>query len=83
MQLLKRIVLLVLVTSLFTSCFNDIDDDLIASSDINRFIWRGMNLYYLYKDNVPDLANDRFGSDVEFNNFDKTEILKKLKKYIF
>ena len=69
MQLLKRIVLLVFVTSVFTSCFNDIDDDLIASSDINSFIWRGMNLYYLYKDNVPDLANDRFSSDLDYNNY--------------
>lgn len=63
-----------------TSCFNDdIDDDLASASEINDFVWKGMNLFYLYKDDVPDLANDRFSSNSDYadflNSFDSPESL--------
>ena len=44
----------------FTSCFEDLDDNPASTRDLNDFVYRGLNAYYLYKDNVPDLANDRF-----------------------
>ena len=69
MQLLKKIVLLGCAATLFIGCFNDFDDNLSANTNIKSFIWQGMNLYYLYKDNVPDLANDRFSSDLEFQDY--------------
>jgi len=56
-----------------TSCFEDLDDNLIASADINDFVWKAMNAYYLYNDNVPDLFNDRFGINGIDNRYDKTE----------
>lgn len=28
--------------------------------DLNYFLWRGLNLYYLWQEDVPDLANNRF-----------------------
>jgi carboxyl-terminal processing protease len=61
----KKIVLLLCALALFTSCFEDLDDNPISSIDINDFVWKGMNYAYLYKDNIPDLANDRFLSDTE------------------
>ncbi len=69
MQLLKKIVILGCVITLFIGCFSDFDDDITANSNIKSFIWKGMNLYYLYKDNVPDLANDRFSSDIDFQEY--------------
>ena len=69
MQLLKKIVILACVITLFIGCFTDFDDDITANSNIKSFIWKGMNLYYLYKDNVPDLANDRFSSDIDFQEY--------------
>jgi len=69
MQLLKKIVILGCVTTLFIGCFSDFDDDITANTNIKSFIWKGMNLYYLYKDNVPDLANDRFSSDIDFQDY--------------
>ena len=42
---------------LFTSCFEDNDDNGALASEINDFVWKGMNAVYLYKDDVPDLAN--------------------------
>ena len=45
-----------------TSCFEDQDDTPIESNAINDFVWRGMNRFYLYKSEIPDLADDRFPS---------------------
>ena len=52
-----------------TSCFEDRDDNLISASEINDFVWKGMNVVYLYKADVPDLADDRFASNSEYTNY--------------
>jgi hypothetical protein len=36
-----------------------------TDDDINYFIWSGLNLYYLWQEDVPDLADNRF------SNFDE------------
>jgi len=38
-------------------------------AEINDFVWSGMNEIYLWQDNVPDLANDRFASQEEYNAY--------------
>jgi carboxyl-terminal processing protease len=55
----------------FTSCFKDKDDTIQTSSveDIQSFIYRGLNFYYLYKADTPELANDAFASEEEKNTF--------------
>lgn len=49
------------------SCFEDQDDNpqQAAAVTINDFIWKGLNAFYLYKDDVPNLANNRFATDEE------------------
>ncbi len=37
--------------------------------EINNFIWRGMNQWYLWQANVPDLADNRFANDASKNAF--------------
>lgn len=65
-----NVLLVILLLVLTTSCFNDDrDDNLILASEINDFVWKGMNAAYLYKDNIPDLANNRFSSDQEYANY--------------
>ncbi|MDU8886420.1 S41 family peptidase [Yeosuana sp. MJ-SS3] len=64
-----RFILLILISALSVSCFEDRDDNGIFASEINDFVWKGMNVWYLYKDNVPDLANNRFSSDEEYANY--------------
>ena len=57
---------------LFNSC-EDNDDNLVPSElEINDFVWKGMNLYYLWQADVPDLADDRFANQPELNAFLKT-----------
>ncbi|OYU80567.1 MAG: peptidase S41 [Flavobacterium sp. BFFFF1] len=54
----------------FQSC-EDMDDTVHVSSglEVESFIYRGLNLYYLWKDDVPDLADDRFASTEEKDAF--------------
>jgi C-terminal processing protease CtpA/Prc len=68
----KKVIILVLTcVTLFTvtSCFEDLDDNAIATSDINDFVWKGMNAVYLYKSEIPDLANNRFSSNEDYSNY--------------
>ena len=69
MKIHSKLLLLVLTLVMVTSCFEDRDDNGIFASEINDFVWKGMNAVYLYKDNMPDLANDRFSSDEEYGNY--------------
>lgn len=49
----------------FQSC-EDQDDNEVPVSD---FVWKGLNLYYLWKDNVPNLADNRFNNQAELNAY--------------
>ena len=71
MKPLKYLVIFLLLGVLLNSCFDDNDDVRRISSvlEINDFIHRGMRTWYLYKNDVPDLANDRFTSDEEYTGF--------------
>lgn len=41
--------------------------ELNPNAVINNFIWNGMNQIYLWQGDVPDLADDRFASEEEYN----------------
>ena len=66
-KLLKYLILLVSAT--FFSCFEDQDDNGVFASEINDFVWRGMNASYLYKQNINDLSNNRFSSSEEYADY--------------
>ena len=65
----KSLILLCLVALITLSCFEDNDDIAVAASDVKEFVWKGMNLFYLYKDDVPDLADNRFSSNAEYTAY--------------
>ena len=69
MKFLKALILVFIASLLTTGCFEDNDDNLISASEINDFVWKGMNVFYLYKDNVSSLANDRFTSNGEYADY--------------
>ncbi|MBQ0734293.1 S41 family peptidase [Aquimarina celericrescens] len=71
MKFWKHFLLLMISGSLLTACFDDNDDvpQIATTLDINDFIWKGMNVFYLYKADVADLADDRFSSDQEYTDF--------------
>lgn len=68
----KRIKMLLLACSalfIVTSCFEDLDDNVSTTSNINDFVWKAMNATYVYKDDIPNLSNDRFDSNEEYINY--------------
>jgi len=79
MNTIKRITLLFFAASLCTACFEDLDDNPVTSKDIKDFVYKGMNYAYLYKENKPDLANNRFSNDSDYasylNGFESPESL--------
>ncbi len=56
------------------SC-EDMDDKLSVPGklQIQNFIWKGLNLYYLWQPDVTDLADDRFASQSDLNTFLETQ----------
>ncbi len=46
-------------------------DDMATPSDlkVNDFVWKGLNLYYLWQADVPNLADNRFNSQKDLNTF--------------
>ena len=77
----KILLLLIVVSATFISCFEDLDDNIQEAStlDIQNFIYRGLNFFYLYKADTPELANDAFANqnelDTFLNSFDSPESL--------
>jgi len=66
---IKLIIVAILCLGITYSCFEDRDDNGAFASDISDFVWKGMNSWYLYKENIPDLANDRFSSNEEYADY--------------
>ncbi len=67
---LKLVFIFFLAITCFLSCSDDDDvSDVPANLEVQDFIWKGMNLYYLWQDDVVDLADDRFNNQEELNAF--------------
>ena len=69
MKSIFKFALLTFIFSLTFSCFEDNDDSVSGSSDIKNFVWKAMNFAYLYKIDSPNLANDRFASEGDYQSF--------------
>jgi C-terminal processing protease CtpA/Prc len=67
-NLFKTVLYLCLLTFIF-SCTDNDDNPVPASLEIKDFVWKGMNLYYLWQAEVPDLADDRFANQSQLNTF--------------
>jgi C-terminal processing protease CtpA/Prc len=66
----KLLILTILATLTLYSC-DDMDDSLNVPSnlEVQNFIWKGLNLYYLWQEDVPDLADERFANQAQLNSF--------------
>ncbi len=73
MKVLKIALFALIVFSLNTSCYKDKDDEIIppavVKNEVNDFIWTAMNIFYLYKSDIPNLADNRFTSDEAYVNY--------------
>ncbi len=69
MKIHKNLLIAFAIMGITFSCFDDADDNSISANEINDFVWKGMNAVYLYKENKPDLANDRFSNTGEYADY--------------
>lgn len=64
------------------NCSEDFDDN-PRSASVNDFIWKGLNQYYFWLEDSPDLADDRFNSSSEYvsflDQFSEVELFNHLK----
>lgn len=60
----------IIVLISLNSCSND-DNSLEVPKEIEvqNFIWKGLNLYYLWQKDSPDLSDDRFETQEQLNSF--------------
>ena len=71
MKTIKILLLTCVAMVTMTSCFEDMDDNIVTAEtlDINDFVWKAMNAVYLYKSQIPNLADDRFSTDTDYTNY--------------
>ena len=69
MSLRNKILLLITISILSFGCFDDNDDNGAYASEINDFVWKGMNAAYLYKQEIFDLSNNRFDNSDQYANY--------------
>jgi len=67
--LYKSILLLFLLAFSLQSCEDQDDVAPTGGLQVNDFIWKGLNQYYLYQADVPNLADDRFATQDGLNSF--------------
>ncbi|MDI9256655.1 S41 family peptidase [Flavobacterium sedimenticola] len=66
-NVLKLVILFLLMLPL--GC-DDMDDNAVPKSlAVKDFVWKGMNLYYLWQGDVPDLADNRFATQNQLNTY--------------
>jgi C-terminal processing protease CtpA/Prc len=65
----KSALLLFLVVFSFQGC-QDMDDTAAPINlEVQDFIWKGLNQYYLWQPDVPNLSDDRFATQNDLNTF--------------
>lgn len=66
---LKFIILFISVALAFYSCQDNDDVAAPVTLEVNDFIWKGLNLYYLWQANVPNLDDAKFTKQSQLNTF--------------
>ncbi|MCM8570801.1 S41 family peptidase [Gramella jeungdoensis] len=84
MKVYKYLMLFLLTGGMLVSCSKDDNDDIPNPPDnggktevsleleIKDFVWKGMNEIYLYKSDIPELANDYFADQEELYDWLET-----------
>lgn len=64
----KNILTIITLCFILLSC-EKTDNSIPQDIEINDFVWKGMNLFYFWQGNVPDLQDTRFSSQAQLNSF--------------
>ena len=68
LKFLSKTVIILLTTVLFFNCSSKLED-VPADLEINDFVWKGLNAYYLWQSSIADIADTRFNNQNELNGF--------------
>ncbi len=66
---LKYSIVLLLSAFLFQGCQDQDDVAVPANLQINDFVWKGLNQFYLWQADVPNLSDNKFANQTELNTF--------------
>jgi len=66
---MKKYLLLIIAPTLFLGCGSDDNHKAPNDIQVQDFVWNGLNMYYLWKDDVPNLADNRFSVQEEKYGF--------------
>ena len=64
----KYFSILIVFSLLIFGCSKS-DIDIPENLELNNFIWKGLNAYYLWQSDIPDLQDIRFSNQTELNNY--------------
>ena len=63
-----RVFLFIAVFPLLHNCSKG-EDPISKDIEIQNFVWKGMNSYYFWQSNIPNLSDTRFTSQSQLNEF--------------
>ncbi len=66
---IKNIKFLFALLFFISSCTTRDDLNVPDSLQVNNFVWKGLNLYYLWQENVTNLSDYRFENQNQLNDF--------------
>ncbi len=66
--ILKPFILILFVNLYLMGC-DKTDNELNPSVEVQDFVWKGLNAYYLYQDDIDDLSDRRFSSPQELERY--------------
>jgi carboxyl-terminal processing protease len=61
------------IAGLFSCSDQDDVPQVPSGLQVQSFIWKGLNQYYLWQNNVPDLGDNRFANQGELNSYLQTK----------
>lgn len=67
MKSYTKVLLIFLFSFALVNCTKE--DEIPSDVEINDFVWKAMNAYYLYQDQIPDLSDRRFNSQPQLNSY--------------
>ena len=78
------LVIILILSITLSSCTEFERDTLPLNVEINDFVWKGMNTYYLWQDSIPSLNDERFSTQEDLfsylSNYDQpAELFASLK----
>jgi len=66
--ILKPLILILFVNIWLQGCDKS-DNELNPSVEVQDFVWKGLNAYYLYQEDIDDLSDRRFSSNQQLESY--------------